>query len=247
MNGKIYVYFNRAKYEKEGIAKYYVGQTIRELKDRSRKNLEGYGWKNEKCSNKFINGIRKWGPDAFEQTLLEDNIKTQEELDALEIFYIEYFDSFKNGYNSTTGGGGISGYKQTEESKKKSSFPGELNPMYGKKGELNPNYGKKRSEETRKKMSIGMKKSRAEKGNPFKGHKHTEEYKNKMGKTVECKELKELGYEYHFTRIGLAEEYVKSTFNINVKRITEVCNGVQSYCGTLKINGQKIRLTWRFV
>ena len=96
-----------------------------------------------------------------------------------------------------------------------------------KKGELNPNYGKKRSEETKKKISIGVKKSRVEKGNPFKGHKHTEEYKNKIGKTVECKELKELGYEYHFTRIGLAEEYVKSTFNINVKRITEVCNGVK--------------------
>ena len=246
MNGKIYVYFNRAKYEKEGIAKYYVGQTIRELKDRCRDDLKGYAW-HLGNDTKFANSIRKWGPDAFEQTLLEDNIKTQEELDALEIFYIEYFDSFKNGYNSTTGGAGTKNYKMNEEARKKCSRPGELNGMYGKKGELNPNYGKKRSEETTKKISIGVKKSRAEKGNPFKGHKHTEEYKNKIGKTVECKELKELGYEYHFTRIGLAEEYVKSTFNINVKRITEVCNGVQSYCGTLKINGQKIRLTWKFV
>lgn len=246
MNGKIYVYFNRAKYEKEGIAKYYVGQTIRELKDRCRDDLKGYAW-HLGSDTKFANSIRKWGPEAFEQTLLEDNIKTQEELDALEIFYIEYFDSFKNGYNSTTGGAGTKNHKMNEETRKKFSRPGELNPMYGKKGELNPNYGKKRSEETRKKISIGLKKSRAEKGNPFKGHKHTEEYKNKIGKTVECKELKELGYEYHFTRIGLAEEYVKSTFNINVKRITEVCNGVQSYCGTLKINGQKIRLTWKFV
>ena len=246
MNGKIYVYFNRAKYEKEGIAKYYVGQTIRELKDRCRDDLKGYAW-HLGSDTKFANSIRKWGPDAFEQTLLEDNIKTQEELDALEIFYIEYFDSFKNGYNSTTGGAGTKNYEMNEEARKKCSRPGELNGMYGKKGELNPNYGKKRSEETTKKISIGVKKSRAEKGNPFKGHKHTEECKNKIGKTVECKELKELGYEYHFTRIGLAEEYVKSTFNINVKRITEVCNGVQSYCGTLKINGQKIRLTWKFV
>ena len=246
MNGKIYVYFNRAKYEKEGIAKYYVGQTIRELKDRCRDELKGYAW-HLGSDTKFANSIRKWGPEAFEQTLLEDNIKTQEELDALEIFYIEYFDSFKNGYNSTTGGAGTKNYEMNEEARKKCSRPGELNGMYGKKGELNPNYGKKRSEETTKKISIGVKKSRAEKGNPFKGHKHTEEYKNKIGKTVECKELKELGYEYHFTRIGLAEEYVKSTFNINVKRITEVCNGVQNYCGTLKINGQKIRLTWKFV
>ena len=29
--GIIYVYFNRAKYEKEGVEKYYVGQTIKTM------------------------------------------------------------------------------------------------------------------------------------------------------------------------------------------------------------------------
>ena len=42
MNGKIYVYFNRKKYEEEGIKKYYVGQTIYSIEHRSGKNGKNY-------------------------------------------------------------------------------------------------------------------------------------------------------------------------------------------------------------
>ena len=38
--GIIYVYFNRAKYEKEGIEKYYVGQTVRTAEQRARTRSE---------------------------------------------------------------------------------------------------------------------------------------------------------------------------------------------------------------
>ena len=41
MNGKIYVYFNKKKYENEGIKKYYVGQTTRSIEERAGRN----GWK----------------------------------------------------------------------------------------------------------------------------------------------------------------------------------------------------------
>lgn len=34
MNGKIYCYFNKKKYEQEGIKKYYVGQTIKSISDK---------------------------------------------------------------------------------------------------------------------------------------------------------------------------------------------------------------------
>ena len=40
--------------------------------------------------------------DAF--SIVEDGILTQEEANNREIFYIEKFDSYKNGYNSTLGG-----------------------------------------------------------------------------------------------------------------------------------------------
>ena len=120
--GIIYVYFNKAKYEKEGVEKYYVGQTIGTMEQRAGKNGRNYGWDDSKCNNKFANGIRKWGWNAFEGRVLEEVY--EEDLDELEKFYIEQFDSFKNGYNSTIGGEGIRGYNHNKESKKKMSIAG---------------------------------------------------------------------------------------------------------------------------
>ena len=102
--GIIYVYFNRAKYEKEGIEKYYVGQTVKAMEQRAGKNGRGYGALDETCNNKFARSIRKWGWDAFECRVLEEVY--EEDLDELEKFYIEQFDSYKNGYNATIGGEG---------------------------------------------------------------------------------------------------------------------------------------------
>ena len=115
--GIIYVYFNRAKYEKEGIEKYYVGQTIGTMEQRAGKNGRRYGVFDETCNTKFANSIRKWGWDAFECRVLEEVY--EEDLDELEKFYIEQFDSYKNGYNTTLGGEGIRGHNnfanKTEE------------------------------------------------------------------------------------------------------------------------------------
>ena len=114
--GIIYVYFNKAKYEKEGIEKYYVGQTIGTMKQRAGKDGRRYNWDNPDCNNKFANSIRKWGWDAFEGRVLEEVY--EEDLNELEKFYIEQFDSYENGYNSTIGGEGIIGLSHNEESKK---------------------------------------------------------------------------------------------------------------------------------
>ena len=115
--GIIYVYFNRAKYEKEGIEKYYVGQTVKTMEERAGKDGKNYHWTNPNCNTKFANSIRKWGWNSFEYKILEEVY--EEDLDELEKFYIEYFDSFKNGYNTTLGGEGIRGYNpytnKTEE------------------------------------------------------------------------------------------------------------------------------------
>ena len=118
--GIIYVYFNRAKYEKEGIEKYYVGQTIGTMEQRAGKDGKNYGWTDPNYNSKFANSIRKWGWDAFEGRVLEEVYK--EDLNELEKFYIEQFDSFKNGYNSTLGGEGTRGYNHNKESKKRISI-----------------------------------------------------------------------------------------------------------------------------
>ena len=90
--GIIYVYFNKAKYEKEGVEKYYVGQTIKTMKERAGKDGGGYGICNETCNSKFARGIKKWGWNAFEGKMLEE--VDEEELNELEKFYIKYFDSY---------------------------------------------------------------------------------------------------------------------------------------------------------
>ena len=110
-------------------------------------------------------------------------------LNQMEIFYIKKHDPK---FNFTDGGDGISGYKHTEESKRKISeaLKGENNPNYGKtlsketrkkisetlKGENNPNYGKTLSKETRKKISEALKGE----NNPMLGKKHSKETRKKI-------------------------------------------------------------------
>ena len=132
--GIIYVYFNRAKYEKEGIERYYVGQTVRTMEQRARKDGIGYGWQDEKCQTKFARAIRKWGWEAFEGRVLEEVY--EEDLNELEKFYIKEFDSYKHGYNDTFGGEGTRGF----------------NAFANKTEEEMKEYSKKQSESQRKRF-----------------------------------------------------------------------------------------------
>lgn len=74
--------------------------------------------------------------DCFTMEVLEYTSN----LDEREKYWIEYYDSFSNGYNTTTGG--VSGNKQDDRQKaiRSERIKGEKNPMYGiGKGEGNPN------------------------------------------------------------------------------------------------------------
>ena len=87
--------------------------------------------------------------------ILYDNLTEEESLileqDIIEdlVFnegYTMEFDEERNEHsyhliNCTYGGEGISGYKYTEEQRKKCARPKEQNGMWGKKGELCPSYG----------------------------------------------------------------------------------------------------------
>ena len=66
---------------------------------------------------KFANAILKYGWENFEYIILETT--TFKLADEREIFYIKKYDSFKNGYNLTTGGN--SRKKVSNETKKKLS------------------------------------------------------------------------------------------------------------------------------
>lgn len=94
--------------------KIYIGQTIqgdlRKQQHKQNANNENYiGY-----HLPFYNAIRKYGFDSFKYEILnsiEDKSSeiVQSRLNELEIYYIGFYDSYNNGYNSTIGGQGISG------------------------------------------------------------------------------------------------------------------------------------------
>lgn len=61
----------------------------------------------------LYNAIRKYGKDSFSISILEDDIP-QELLDEKEIYYIDKYSTFREGYNNTVGGGGTKHYKHTK-------------------------------------------------------------------------------------------------------------------------------------
>lgn len=106
--------------------KQYVGKTIKKFKIRKRSHKTDAYSSNQDGSYKidgyFQRAIRKHGFESFEWEVLEDNVP-ENKLDAREIYWIAKLGTFGNGYNSTKGGEGASGYKHSEESKKKKSRP----------------------------------------------------------------------------------------------------------------------------
>ena len=119
--------------------KVYVGQTCQSPEQRWREG-EGY-----RTCPQFYTAIQKYGWDNFDHIILETDL-TLEEANEKEEYYIQYYNSYINGYNATLGGKNT---KKTEEHKQKIRLSN-----IGKhphQGELNPMYGKHMSEEAKEK------------------------------------------------------------------------------------------------
>ncbi len=84
--------------------KTYIGQSSQTLQERiNQHNSQACG---KQYNYHFHNAIRKYGAEDFSYEIIEDGIKTIEELNDRERYWIKYCDSYKNGYNSTLGGEG---------------------------------------------------------------------------------------------------------------------------------------------
>ena len=96
--------------------KKYIGQTVREEK---RKIQHRHDCKRG-VDNKFYRAVRKYGWNKFIYGIIEEY--DIEVLNEQELFYIHYYDTYNNGYNSTIGGEGVRGFSPSEETKKKQSI-----------------------------------------------------------------------------------------------------------------------------
>jgi len=92
-------------------SKKYIGQTRH---PEVRKSRHKYNSKHYSCHSHFYNAVSKYGWDAFVYGVIEET--TLSELDAREAFWIAFYDTFNNGYNSTTGG---EKYNVSEETRRK--------------------------------------------------------------------------------------------------------------------------------
>lgn len=93
--GSIYIIKNTCN------EKVYIGQTTQSVEERFKQHLKPSQIK--RCRYKLYRAMEKYGKDNFYVETLESDIP-YDKLDEREIYYIEKYDSFRNGYNSTNGG-----------------------------------------------------------------------------------------------------------------------------------------------
>lgn len=79
----------------------YIGQSIN-IEERWKQHI--YEGKILHNKTKFYLALNKYGADVFEFDVLEECPLNQNFLDERERYWIEYYNSYNNGYNSTLGG-----------------------------------------------------------------------------------------------------------------------------------------------
>lgn len=152
----------------------YVGQTVLPLDERWKAHVAYAWWVIRHMPEKdthFARVIRKHGAKTFVPSVIEET--AVELLNEREIHWVAELGTFENGYNSTRGGGGRSGYECSEVTREK------LRQVQ---------LGRKHTDETKAKISAkksGVKQDPAivEKrafANRAAGHKRSDEVKQKI-------------------------------------------------------------------
>ena len=162
--------------------KVYVGQTIN---TRRRWGYNGEHYRNKKIDGSYVQeafarAIDKYGWDAFEHSIILNNI-SKKEADYAEKYLIKWYKLHKQSYNITDGGEGVCGLHAplSEKAKEKLLLFLHTTP---------PMKGKHHSEETKAKISAAFKGKKLsddrkrQMSEISKGRKHSDESKAKMSK-----------------------------------------------------------------
>ena len=81
--------------------KVYIGQSLN-IELRWKQHIQEA--KNSRKQTKFYNAMRKYGIDNFIFQIIEQCQPSQQILDEKQRYWIQYYNSYKEGYNSTLGG-----------------------------------------------------------------------------------------------------------------------------------------------
>lgn len=93
--------------------KLYIGKTEQDVQKRFSRHIQDA--LSNRLDTHFARAIREYGPEHFTIEAI-DTANSSEELNQKESYWINFYDSFHNGYNSTLGGEGGNTYlKKTEE------------------------------------------------------------------------------------------------------------------------------------
>ena len=84
--------------------KVYIGKTVYTINQRFKRHLQDA--RNHKCNSKLHRAILKYGEEHFYPIMIEEC--SDEEAFEKEKYYIQLYDSVKNGYNISYGGEGES-------------------------------------------------------------------------------------------------------------------------------------------
>lgn len=150
--------------------KMYIGQSAKKLGKRFKAHIDKL---NTFChENKHLERAwHKYKPHNFTFEVLEE-AQSREELNFLEIYYIKFYDSVKNGYNKTHGG---QYFCQSEEVKKKMSEKMKAKFASGEKTVYN--QGMKLPEDWCESISKALKDFHKNNVSPLQGRKHSPEQK----------------------------------------------------------------------
>lgn len=144
--------------------KRYIGFTTN-----LRQRISNHRGRAGKYGYHLANAINKHGWDQFTCEVLASSRDVEYMQMEIEPYFIQLYDTFHEngrGYNMTHGGEGTFGYKRTPEERRamserrkgKVATPETLAKLSAAtRGENNPNYGKTHSQETRAKISAGIK------------------------------------------------------------------------------------------
>lgn len=218
----------------------YIGQTKYKSEQRYKEHINVA--LHTKRNLHLYNSIRKHGVENFELTVLETEVD-EDSLDEKEMYYIDKFNTFRNGYNNTKGGGGVRGYHHSQETRKKmgsgiKASMWKINTPERTAKIIAAQKGRKFTEEHKQHIKESIK-DRHGTNNSFYGKHHTEETKNKISEAnskycvlqiLDGNILNTFDSVIEAAEFCISNKYTSAKLSSVMYRIYYTCKGNQKVC-----------------